>query len=192
MITSGDLPAALLTAGIIQFGHFIDPDGRATPVRFQFELLPAYPSLLNLAAEAVTRQIENRGLQRLVCDQDSLPLAVCVDQKTRIPLIYNSEGGLAGAYDVGHPAALIGNVYEPQNANTLEVVRTRARRTGLELVAEIYLIGLSEVKNPTTQFLIMLDDKLLSRWVAQKWITNHQRETIQRWLEKQMTTHHRD
>jgi hypothetical protein len=181
----------LLTAGIIQFGHFVDGVvAEPTPLRLQFELLPSYPALLDLAASAIARQLEGSSLHRLVSDQDSLPLAVCVSQKTGIPLIFNQETGLSGAYDVGHPAALIANAYAPRLAESLKVVNTRAVRTGLEVISEVYLIGLSEPESSTALCLISVDRDLLDGWVAQRWITSTQRETIEEWLQRQAFTRH--
>lgn len=191
MNSDDTLVEALLTAGIIQFGHFIDDGGgEPAPFRLQFELLPAYPRLLDQAADAVSNRLREVGLQRLVCNQDSLPLAVCVSQKLGIPLVYNQSSGMVGAYDVGHPAALIANVYSPEAAEGLATVKVRAERTGLQLVFEVYLIGLSNFPVPTAQCLIVLDEGLLARWVHQRWITVSQRTVIEAWLTQQALTRH--
>lgn len=193
-MTSNDpLLQALLIAGIIQFGYFID-DGTSepAPLRLQFELLPAYPQVLEQAAEAVSNRLKDAGLQRLVCGQDSLPLAVCVSQKMGIPLIYNRSSGMVGAYDVGHPAALIANVYSAGFAEGLKTVKARAERTGLELVSEVYLIGLSVPESPTAHCLIVMGHDLLAHWVQLRWITASQRIVIEAWLTRQPLTHHPD
>jgi hypothetical protein len=182
---------ALLMAGIIQFGYFIDEQrGEPAPFRLQFELLPAYPRLLDQAADVVAGPLKPMDLHRLVCDQHSLALAVCVSQKLDIPLVYNQGNGIVGAYDVGHPAALIANVYSVDVVETLATVKSRAERTGLKLVSEIYAIGLSRPKSPTAQCVISINEDLLERWVSQRWITAHQQLVIAEWLQQQTLTRH--
>jgi hypothetical protein len=190
MISEDLLLDGLMATGIIQFGHFVDTGNETAPLRLQFELLPAYPHLLDLAAETVQHRIRDRGLQRLVSDQDSLPLAVCVSQKTAIPLIYNQKDGLVGAYDVGHPAALIANVCTPQTQSALEVIKVCAKRTGLDVITEVFLLGLSAPESPTAQCLIMMNNSLLRQWVQQRWITVDQQAAIEQWLESETATRH--
>lgn len=193
------LTEALLMAGVIQFGHFVDQAGEVAPIRLHFALLPAYPSLLRQATQAMRVHVDPH-IQRLVCPQDSLPLGVCLSIGTGIPLVYSSRDRdgvdqLVGAYDVGHPALLIGSRYSASDAVVTGVLKSRAAHVGLNIVSELYLFGLTEKLDPSVRSLIVLNTDLLDRWIQQGWLTTGQGTAVHQWLEREApreaTSHHR-
>lgn len=124
----------LLDTGLIQFGLF-GVDER--PMQLNFHLLPSYPDILAQLADRAAATIAESEYDHLVCDRDSLPFGVAVNQRTNIPLVYSlgtDKPGvydLVGAYDVGHPALLLANTWYEGLSALIE----KAGRVGLEIVA---------------------------------------------------------
>lgn len=182
----------VLAAGLIQFGHFADPDHQeAQPVRLQLEMLAAYPALLREIGQAAAAHLANQGIERLVCPHDSLPVGVVVSQMLDIPLVY-SRGkidapvhDLVGAYDVGHPAAFIVNGYDGQTDAMLQALTRSAARVGLHLAGGIAVVSLKRVEdiNRVKPLITLVD--ALADLVADGWLTGPQRETVARWLDRQ-------
>lgn len=190
---------AFIEAGIIQFGHWIDGgQSPPSPIRLNLEMLPSYPHLLEYTSHLMTEYAELQQIQRLVCHQHSLALAICVSLQTGIPLVYerhNPAGGysLVGAYDVGHPTMLIGEVYNSEAQTKNSAIKTHAARVGLNIVSELYVIGFGQDIPSSVQCLALINTDIIGWWVSQRWITKAQGNAIQRWVEQQQSdrlTHH--
>lgn len=134
MSTQDSFGDMLLDAGIIQFGHFRN-NTQSAPFRLNLELLPSYPRILHLAAQLLSGY--TRGVERLVCTAEALPLGIVMSQQTQIPLVYSRGSGdaavhdLVGAYDVGHPALLVTNSITKPDA--LDIFVKRALSVGLQV-----------------------------------------------------------
>lgn len=149
-----DLTRALFEAGLVQFGRFERAEENIHPFRLYLEMLPAYPALLRACADASVTLLEGQQIERLLCDDDSLPLGVCISQQTGIPLVYSRGRGeaaisdLVGAYDVGHPTTLILNTAD----NPEKIARhiQNAGRVGLEVRMMIILCAMTEMTSQIT------------------------------------------
>ncbi len=186
-----------IKAGLLQFGYWLDTPDQAegSPIRFNFDLLPAYPGLLDRTGSIMAVHPALRNVQRLVCDQDSLAAAVCVCLQTGIPLVYTRQTSagsyqLVGAYDVGHPTVLIGDLYRPETRTKTDALKTHAARVGLNIISELYIMGLAEnvpagaADDAAIHCLTWIDAALIRRWVSQRWITQPQGSAIQRWMQQ--------
>lgn len=104
------LALELFDAGLLQFGRFVTADG-ARPFQHHLDMLASYPALLRQVAQGLAWQLD--GIDRLLCGPGSVPLGTAVALETGIPLVIARGSGadgardFVGAYDIGHPAALI-------------------------------------------------------------------------------------
>lgn len=128
-----DVLQALLERDLIQFGYFEDGE----PIRFRLDLLPAYPDVLQLIANQLAVRIsQSVAVDRIVCTRDAIAPALALSLQTSIPLVYGSDTSrapvhdLVGAYDVGHPAALMTLVID--DVKKLSEFMRRMKRVGLE------------------------------------------------------------
>jgi hypothetical protein len=134
---SSDLTEAFLEAGLIQFGRF-----DSHPFKLNLELLPSYPDLLVRVAAALQPHIGS--VERLLATFDAVSLGAVLATQAAIPLVYSrgtqqpAVQDLVGAYDVGHPTALITLVWwdDPQIGAFTE----RARRVGLDVRTVVTVI----------------------------------------------------
>ncbi|GAB4519126.1 MAG: hypothetical protein OHK0046_27670 [Anaerolineae bacterium] len=132
----------LLQAGLLQFGLF----GDSVPFLISLELLPSYPDILARLVDLAVQQVDMGRYDRLVCTVDAVPFGVAVSVKTGIPLVYsrgtNQSGvrDLVGAYDVGHPALLLCNVWAG-DGYTLDLI-DKARKVGLEIDTAVALLDM--------------------------------------------------
>lgn len=153
---------ALVNAGLVQFGYFAGREpGKNSPLRLNLALLPAYPDVLQLITDTVAVKLAEQPVERLVCAADSVPLGVAVSLKTGIPLVYSRGQGeaavydLVGAYDVGHPAALLMNIFD----QTVPIARLQdnARRVGLDIQYGVAVLGLNTASESVTS-LVRVDE----------------------------------
>ncbi|MBC8098091.1 MAG: hypothetical protein H7Y11_01495 [Armatimonadetes bacterium] len=140
-----ELAAQLVKSGLIEFGYFQNPKPGA--YRLRFDLLPAYPQLLGQVATALIALFDTATIDRWVCDSDSVPLGTAISLQTGIPLVYSAGKGeaplydLVGAYDVGHPAALILNVVT--DAGLVHRLIAQGAQVGLEIKTGVALMGIN-------------------------------------------------
>lgn len=141
-----DLAQALAGAGLIQFGRFAQPDGVWWPVALHLGWLPSYPDLLRQTARALAPLLDGLPADRVLAGPGALPVAVALGLETGMPVVYMAHGpredppafAIEGAYDVGHPTALLFDVlWDPAEATTIAAV---ARRVGLEVHTVIGVI----------------------------------------------------
>ena len=173
--------AALIEAGILQFGHF---DG--CPIHFNFALLPSYPDLLNdlaMMAAPLVGQVDH-----LVATSDALALGTALALQTRVPLVY-SQGGidspafdLVGAYDIGHPALLVDLVI--LDAERVARLAEGARTVGLEINRCLCLIATPGQAALAVEALIDMDD-VLDQLVAAGEIPAAHADRVSAWLRGQ-------
>ena len=157
-----NLGDTFLNNGLLEIGLFQTDDTRMS-YRLRLDLLPAYPGVLGACATQVADRL--MGVDRLVCPSDSVPLGVAVSLQTKIPLVYSRGKGEApvqdwvGAYDVGHPAALL--CHTLPNHETFALWHKQLTSVGLQL---IQVIAIVEMKRLTidlpTHALFRLDDWL--------------------------------
>ncbi len=120
-------------AGLIQFGRFED-----VPFKIQFELLPSYPDVLAHVVDRLMKMVDTTRYERLLAPADSVPLGTLIAHLANIPLVYSKGTGrdgvydLLGAYDVGHPALFVANVWAKDDT-TYPALIQKARQVGLEL-----------------------------------------------------------
>ncbi|MBZ0296067.1 MAG: hypothetical protein K8L99_26135 [Anaerolineae bacterium] len=125
-----ELIEAFIETGILQFGSF-GPD--QSPMRFNFHLLPSYPDILQMLIDRMQPLVGD--VNRLLCSVETMPIGIGLSLQSGIPLVYsqgNNEAAvydLVGAYDIGHPAALVINIL----ANDDQVNRLVASARGVGL-----------------------------------------------------------
>ncbi|MFQ3565420.1 MAG: hypothetical protein SNJ59_00330 [Aggregatilineales bacterium] len=142
----------LIHAGIVQFGRFRHGQ-KVAPFLLSFELLPSYPDLLRRSARHLISYLPDE-IDRLLCLEDSLPLAVAVGLESGLPVIYSRQTAnttslaLAGAYDIGHKTTLILNALGESSFPAALV--NHAERVGLSVISAAGLIALAmEAPVPT-------------------------------------------
>ena len=100
----------LFDAGLLQFGRFVTAE-EVQPFQHHLAMLGSYPALLHQIALGLAAKIS--AVDRLLCGPGSVPLGTALALETGIPLVIGRGGGadgardFVGAYDIGHPAALI-------------------------------------------------------------------------------------
>lgn len=135
---TAELSRLFVEAGLLQFGRFYDgANGEMRPFRLSLEYLPAYPEVLGQVAAAAESRLDGLNVQRLVASADAVPFGVALSLRTGISLVYSQDSGreavydLAGAYNIGHAAALLTNTLE--DGERLAPFIASARRVGLEI-----------------------------------------------------------
>lgn len=148
MLTS--LIASIRDAGLIQFGAF-RVHGKTQPVALHLEMLPSYPSALHEAGLQIEQLItaHPEAIDRLLCTVDAIGLAAPAAIRLNKPLVIyddrHREPVLVGAYDIGHPTALVVNhTSEPKS---IEAMIQTARRVGLEIKLLAALMNVSDMSD---------------------------------------------
>jgi hypothetical protein len=175
------LEIALFEAGLIQYGRFAKPTG-VQPFQHQLGLLASYPELLREAALRIALSV--RDVDRLLCPADSVALAVAVSLETGIPLVIASGDGsggpndFAGAFDIGHPAALIALTWESIPAG----LPVHAGRFGLHIRFACALLALapSALSVPTESVFAL--GEVTARLVSEKRLPAGQGRAVESWL----------
>jgi hypothetical protein len=143
-----ELITSLLSKGILQMGHFIETGG-IKPYKWHFEMLPAYPSLMNMFYRHLLPYcdpLKNQADARLVTTSKTTSLGVLIANELQLPLVYSAGCGenpvydFIGAYDVGHIAYFI---VEEVNENTDDLLM-QANRVGLEIEKILTLVGYND------------------------------------------------
>lgn len=140
-----DIMKSLIERDLIQFGHF----GVNAPIRFRLDLLPAYPDVLQaIAIELQLKLSQSMAVDRIVCTSDAIAPALATSLQSGIPLVYslNTDRApvhdLVGAYDVGHPAALVTLVLV--DLVDLTGFIQRMKRVGLETQHVYSIVSLAD------------------------------------------------
>ncbi len=178
-----ELIPLFMESGLLQFGIF---SAEAAPYRLNMELLPAYPDILAaVAAQAAPLTAE---MSRLVCTPDALPFGVALALQTQVPLVYSRGGGaapvhdLVGAYDIGHPAALVVNVLDGQTDHQPFI--TGARQVGLNIQVIVAVVAVGEVGRvhdiPVHSLLRL--EAVIEHLVGDAQLPRDHMRVIQQWL----------
>ena len=170
-----------LKAGLLQFGVF---GKQETPFKLNFQLLPSYPHILQEIAQKTLPVVQ--GMDRLLCEASAVPLGVAISLASNIPLVYSlgtDQAGvydLIGAYDVGHPAALI--LHQWDDAKHPALIE-KAARVGLEIKHIVTLFDFGQPADyeitPIFNFETVIRD-LAARGV----IPQMQADTVIAWNQK--------
>ncbi|HLA43976.1 MAG TPA: hypothetical protein VJZ27_11095 [Aggregatilineales bacterium] len=137
-------------AGIIQFGRFEQPDGSFAPVSLNFLLLPSFPALMQATAKALLPLLQSIHADRLLSTLDAIPLGAVLSVESAIPLTYphgeaktyTSAFVIEGAYDVGHPTALL--TYTLVDSSDAQSIMQSARKVGLNVRDVLCLFSIGE------------------------------------------------
>ncbi len=170
-------------AGLIQFGRFED-----VPFKIQLELLPSYPDIWSGLLDRFIPRAHLTRYERLLAPSDSVPFGTMLSYMVNIPLVYSKgthrDGvhDLLGAYDVGHPALLVANTWQPSH----EALIHKAQKVGLEIDTAWVLMTYGKPQAPhlNIQSLFHLEDVLKHLHETKKlptgqvdavlaWITTH-------------------
>lgn len=184
----------LAEAGLIQFGRFTQPDGSIWPVQVRLGWLPSYPDLLREVAVALAALLDGPPVDRLLTTPGAIPLGTALSLHTGLPMTYASGTTPArpaaftieGAYDVGHPTALLADVLT-DIAQARQLIEL-ARHVGLDVsnVLVVFDVGLGahrqlHAAGYQVRCLLTLSD-LLDPFVERGLIPDSLRAAIQRWL----------
>lgn len=168
----------LLHKGILQIGRF-QAAAMSRPYRILFEMLPAYPPLLEQIAHVTARSIPDDA-ERIVADADVMSVGVMTSLLKQISLVYSRGRGeapvydLVGAYDVGHPAVLLVGEYTPAT----EPLIANCARVGLEVRSVIALVG-SSTLNTTVPCAVVVDlHEMITQLEADGLVPAHQAQAI--------------
>lgn len=186
--TRTTLQTKLLEAGLLQFGRF---DG--IPFRLSLDLLPSYPDILQLVVQAGAPLVRGNSVDHLVCTVDSVPLGIALSISTDTPLVY-SRGtekpavyDLVGAYDVGHPALLVCNVWSG-DGYTLHLIE-KAKKVGLEINTVLTLLDIRDevVEGLNIHSLLRLGD-VIETLQATGQLPQGQANAVLEWLQHPPST----
>jgi len=140
------LARSLAEAGLIGFGRFEQAGGGWWPVAIRLGWLPSYPALLRAVARSLVPLLDGLAIDRVLAAPGALPIAVALSLETGIPAVYAAPGAdapayaIEGAYDVGHPTALLSDVL--LDAGQADAIITLAGRVGLDVHALIAVLDL--------------------------------------------------
>lgn len=187
------LAAGLIEAGLVQFGRFAQPDGSFWPLAVHLDWLPSYPALLRRAAAVMADLSAALPVDRLLAAPGALPIAVGLGLDAGLPVTYwhgdvrdyTAAYAIEGAYDVGHPTALLIDVLA--GADPVRTLIEQAHRVGLEVTALLVVLdlGLGAVEalratGPDVRCALSLAD-LLPLFEAQGRLPAALRATLERW-----------
>lgn len=139
MDTFADL---LVNTGLLQFGRF-EQDGYPASVRLSFDLVAAYPEVLQQIVAVVRGVLTNRGSDRLLVPPSGIAMGGALSFSTGIPLIYSRGCGeeavfdLVGAYNAGHRATLI----VPIDLDITEAFLRAVTRVGIVIEGVVAVVG---------------------------------------------------
>lgn len=182
------LELGLYEAGLIQYGLFVR-EGIARPFQHQLGMLASYPDLLRTAAQHIGAQV--RAVDRLLCIEESLPLAVAVALETGIPLVISREDGsagpcdLVGAFDIGHPAALIALT----SKDVPQALLGHARHFGLDVRCVCALLEIEQPALSIPASAVIRLPELTARLMAEQRLPAQQGQAALDWLAETATRH---
>lgn len=179
--------AACLSARLIQFGHFV-VNGVAVPLRTDFDLLASYPAALR----ALVAAVPPLAVDRLLCPADAVPFGIALSLHTGIPLVYSRGGNgdptadWVGAYDIGHPAALIVTVAGLDE--TAEQFSRAAARVGLHITQIVAVLNAGTQASPVPVWAALTLPSLLDDLVAGSELPPGQVAAVRAWLTERTPT----
>jgi orotate phosphoribosyltransferase len=134
-----------IAAGLVQFGRFQQQDGSFAPLSLNFLLLPSFPALMRQTARELVPLLKKTPANRLLAARQTIPLGAALAIESDMPLTYpygeakayTNAYVIEGAYDVGHPTALLTDVLT--DAEDVVSLLEPARKVGLNIVDVICL-----------------------------------------------------
>ena len=137
-----------VAAGLIQFGRFQGQNGDFAPVSLNFLLLPSFPALMQQTAQAMVPVLKETPANRILAARQAVPLGAVLAIESGVPLTYpygeaksyTNAFVIEGAYDVGHPTALLTDALT--DADDVVALLEPARKVGLNIVDVLCLFTL--------------------------------------------------
>ncbi len=178
-----NLGDALVEAGLLLFGRFVH-GGEPRPFRHHLAMLASYPVLLKAMAEQLAGPVQ--GADRLLCRTECLPLGVAVSLETQIPLVIAAGDGhdgardFVGAYDIGHPAALLTHSLD----DFPDLLIRHARRVGLEIDRVCAVLAPGPIELPVSGHALIQLRELVAHLVDSKHLPAGQGRAVTAWLEE--------
>lgn len=137
-----------IAAGLIQFGRFQNEDGTFAPVSLNFLLLPSFPALMHDTARALVPLLAATPTNRILAARQAIPLGAALAIESGVPLTYpygeaksyTNAFVIEGAYDVGHPTALLTDALT--DVDDVVSLLEPARKVGLHVVDVLCLFTL--------------------------------------------------
>jgi orotate phosphoribosyltransferase len=137
---TNDLFQQYLAAGLIQFGRFGGQNGEVAPLSLNFLLLPSFPALMQQTARALVPLLESTPANRILAARQAIPLGAALAIESGVPLTYpygeaksyTNAFVIEGAYDVGHPTALLTDALA--DAEDVVALLEPARKVGLNII----------------------------------------------------------
>lgn len=186
-----DISEILLECGIIQFGRFETSTGNMSPLRFRFELMGTYPTVL----EAVVNDLYPLAtaiaptVDYFVSASDCIPVTSILCGRLAKAMVYSRGCGavpvhdLMGSYDVGHPSCLVVNTITDHTKQLL----ADCNRVGLEINHIIELLDtrmtISSIKKqslyPLLDIIAVLEKNSL--------LPTPHAQSVRDWLDNQKT-----
>ena len=180
------LTSHLMEAGLLEFGLFGKEE---IPFRLNLHLLPAYPHLLKQIAESAQAHLTRLPVDRLICTPSALPFGVALSQQTNIPLVYSlgsEQPGvfdLVGAYDVGHPALLLTNIWGGRGDITALV--DKARKVGLEVNSVLAIVNYGKGAHDGLNLIVLLSlPDALAQLTESGKLPHGQAHAVRDWLDR--------
>ncbi len=191
---SDTLTVQLARTGLIQFGHFTQPDGAAWPVMLNLAWLPSYPALLGEVAAALEALSGDWTADRMLATARALPIGVAFSQRTGLPLTYATDDirdytaafAIEGAYDVGHPTVLLVDVLV--DATQAQVIAGAAKRVGLNVSTIVAVVdfGLgAQAQLAEAGFVVqavLTLRAMLAELATVGWLAPTLRASVEEWL----------
>ncbi|HYO88556.1 MAG TPA: hypothetical protein VER79_07895 [Candidatus Limnocylindrales bacterium] len=181
MSRTTSLERALYDVGLLQYGLF-DHAGGVRPFQHQLAMLASYPDLLREAARGISGCVH--GVDRLLCREDSVPLAVALALEAGLPLVIargNGSAGpsdLVGAFDIGHPAALVALTLD----DVSPVLLGNAHSFGLEVQFACALLEIRPLSPSIPAQALMCLPDVTARLVADKHLPAGLGRAVTAWL----------
>lgn len=190
------LTMQLARTGLIQFGHFTQPDGVTWPVMLNLAWLPSYPALLGEVAAALEALSGAWAADRMLATARALPIGVAFSLRTGLPLTYatgdtrnyTAAFAIEGAYDVGHPTVLLADVLI--DAAQAQAMTGAAKRVGLNVstivaVVDFGLGAQMELAEAgfTVQTVLTLR-AMLAELATAGWLSPTLRASVEEWLDR--------
>ena len=167
--------------GIIQFGLFSD----YSPIKLNLEMLPAFPNTLNDIAERLLNVSDILSFDQILVAKDTLPLGVLLSNKSNIPLVYSdfigeTPNNFIGAFDVGHPTALVVNLLT--ETTPIDVIINSSKRVGLNITKVITILSIKKPSASIETMALIDFDEAIDELLHMDVITKGQATAIHNYL----------
>lgn len=176
------LLAQIMDAGLLQFGLFRRGD-HDVPLQTAFDMLASYPALLRDLASEGQRIVGSEQYDHLLCPHDAIAFGTALSLATDISLVYSRGRGeapvydLVGAYDIGHPALLVANVWDDEAGR----LAAAAQRVGLEVRAALVILDIGQQPDDTKFGALLHLPDVLEALVAAEQLPQGLAAAVRKW-----------